>query len=317
MISFIVIGKNEEKYLEKCISSINKTIILNKLIESEIIYIDSDSIDNSINIVKSFQNINVYKISGNTNAALARNVGVEKSKGDILVFMDGDMELIPNNFHHFYRNNKLVGHDYTSGDFYNYLYEDNVLIKKELYHNIDKNYFTENMGGLFFIKRYLWFNNNGMRSCFRRSQDIDFSLRMAQSGTKMLLKKTPIAIHHTIYYNSFGRFNRDLFSGNFFYHVLLIKYNLFNRFILKRIRREFNLFIIIISLLLSSLFNDLYYLFIIYFIFIFMKLVYKKRLLKMVKYIYIYIALDMCGLISLFVFWPKNIHPNEYEITKI
>ena len=61
------------------------------------IYVDSDSRDDSIDIVNSFKNVEVYKISGKINAALARNIGAQKSRGNILVFIDGDMHtLIPN-----------------------------------------------------------------------------------------------------------------------------------------------------------------------------------------------------------------------------
>ena len=84
MISFIVIARNEEKNLFRCLSSINRTIKVNKIIDSEIIYVDSDSSDGSTEIIKSFKNVIGFKIKGNINAALARNVGAERSKGETL-----------------------------------------------------------------------------------------------------------------------------------------------------------------------------------------------------------------------------------------
>ena len=62
-ISFIVVGKNEGRHLFKCISSINETIKTNLIKESQVIYVDSDSYDDSIDIVNSFKNVEVYKIS--------------------------------------------------------------------------------------------------------------------------------------------------------------------------------------------------------------------------------------------------------------
>ena len=46
-LTIIVIGKNEEVILDRCFSSINK-------ITNNIIYVDSDSTDNSINIAKKY-----------------------------------------------------------------------------------------------------------------------------------------------------------------------------------------------------------------------------------------------------------------------
>ena len=48
MISFIVIGRNEGWKLTKCFESIYDTINYNKLINYEIIYVDSASTDDSI-----------------------------------------------------------------------------------------------------------------------------------------------------------------------------------------------------------------------------------------------------------------------------
>ena len=36
------------------------------------------------------------------------------------------------------------------------------------------------MGGLFLIKKELWEKNRGMRTAFKRSQDIDFALRISK-----------------------------------------------------------------------------------------------------------------------------------------
>tara|TARA_Y200000002_G_scaffold365326_1_gene355128 strand:- start:1670 stop:2620 length:951 start_codon:yes stop_codon:yes gene_type:complete len=315
MISFIVIGKNEERNLFKCISSINETIKINKIVDCEIIYIDSDSTDYSIEIIKSFKNVMAFKIKGDINAALARNVGAKKSIGDILFFIDGDMELIPENFKQYYENGKLIGGEYIAGNFYHCLYHDNTLISKELYSTVTKDSNKTLAGGMFLINRDLWFKNNGMRTCFRRSQDYDLAMRMAKSGNKILLRSTPLALHHTIDYNYFGRFTKDLFTGNFFYQILLIKYNLFNKYIIPEVMREITLMILILSMALVYISSNTIYLSL-YLFSILLKLIYKKRIKEIVKYLYIYIALDICGFLSFFIFWPKSVKRKNYQIIR-
>ena len=171
------------------------------------------------------------------------------------------------------------------------------------------------MGGLFIINKELWEKNNGMRTCFRRSQDIDFALRISKFK-KLLLKKNPLAIHHTVNYNRFERFNKDLLSGNFFYRTLLIKYNIFNKYIIIRIFAESTSIILFLtSLTIIIELEPLY--FFIYLTTIFIKIIFKNRLSSILRYIYIYIIVDICNLVSFIFFWPKKIKKTEYEINKI
>lgn len=93
MISFIIIGRNEGWRLEKCFTSVFKTIKKDNIESFEVIYVDSKSTDNSVNVAKSYEEIKVFQIVGVCNAAIARNVGAKEAKGDILFFIDGDMEI--------------------------------------------------------------------------------------------------------------------------------------------------------------------------------------------------------------------------------
>ena len=316
MISFIVIGRNEEKNLFRCLSSIDRTIKVNNVIDSEIIYVDSDSSDGSTEIIKSFKNVSGFKIKGDINAALARNVGAERSKGETLFFIDGDMELIPENFRSYYKNGGLVDGEYIAGNFYHCLYHNDVIIAKELYSTLTKDSNKTIAGGMFLINRDLWFKSNGMRTCFRRSQDYDLAMRMSKLGNKILLKPVPIALHHTVDYNQFSRFNKDLFLGNFFYQILLIKYNLLNKHIIPEIIREITLMLLMFSMVLVFITGNINFLGL-YFFSILSKLIYKKRMEEFLKYSYIYIALDICGLIGLFTFWPKNIRRKNYQVIRL
>ena len=154
MISFIVIGKNEGWKLNRCLESILSLRSLNGLNNHEIIYVDSDSTDDSINNVKEFKNVQICKLTGYVNAAVARNIGVSISKGDILFFLDGDMEISSKSFELLFDENNQLQYDFISGDFENNYYsnrESKQCISKELYHkNVEiSSEFTT--GGLFAI----------------------------------------------------------------------------------------------------------------------------------------------------------------------
>ena len=54
MISFIIIGKNEGWRLQKCLQSISYVVEQDAIVNYEIIYVDSQSTDNSIELAKQY-----------------------------------------------------------------------------------------------------------------------------------------------------------------------------------------------------------------------------------------------------------------------
>lgn len=89
LISIIVPVYNVEKYLHKCIESIlNQTYT-----DFELILINDGSTDKSLDICKYYSNIDsrvnvIHK--ENEGVSVARNVGISKSKGSWIVFVDSD-----------------------------------------------------------------------------------------------------------------------------------------------------------------------------------------------------------------------------------
>ena len=190
MISFIVIGRNEGWKLTKCFESIIKTIAYNHLEHYEIIYVDSISKDDSIERVRDFKNTKIFQLKGDCNAAIARNVGAKESKGDVLFFIDGDMEIIPNQFRYFYTESDGLTYSFVTGNWYNYYYNQNwKFLKKDSVSMKVKDTKESTTGGLFLIERSIWNLVGGMRNEFERSQDIDFALRLAKKNILLLKKK--------------------------------------------------------------------------------------------------------------------------------
>ena len=66
---------------------------------TEIIVVDDSSTDESINILKSnkySEFITVILHSKNKGRSSTRNTGIQKAKGDIIIFIDCDIEVKPN-----------------------------------------------------------------------------------------------------------------------------------------------------------------------------------------------------------------------------
>jgi glycosyltransferase involved in cell wall biosynthesis len=95
LISVVIIGKNEEDTIVKCILSIFNQSYPN----FEVIYVDDKSTDNTLekahqleNILDSKKNCKRYlTISVETNfPSKNRNIGIQAAKGGIIAFIDGD-----------------------------------------------------------------------------------------------------------------------------------------------------------------------------------------------------------------------------------
>lgn len=92
-ISIIVICKDEERCIKRCLNSIIPT--LDK--EDELLVIDTGSQDNTLNILKKdFKNINILHKKWNNNFSEVRNIGIDKAKNQWIFFIDAD-EILESN----------------------------------------------------------------------------------------------------------------------------------------------------------------------------------------------------------------------------
>lgn len=90
-VSIIIPVFNGEKYIKKCLDSLNNQDYQN----IEIIVIDDGSTDNTISIVKKYSNVTLFR-QANKGANCARNKGVELSSGSYIKFLDADDYLAKN-----------------------------------------------------------------------------------------------------------------------------------------------------------------------------------------------------------------------------
>ena len=233
--------------------SITDAVAYNKLNKYEIIYVDSDSTDDSIERVRQFRKVSIIKLTGDLNAGIARNVGVKESNGDVFFFIDGDMEIQSEFLKIVYSEKEGLIHDFISGNWINFYYnESDELIKKENYRKMEKDMYEKTTGGLFLINKKAWNLVGGINERFRISEDIDIGLRLAGKGIYLLRKKETAAIHHTIAYLDKKRMWSDflkmdhLYGRSFLYRKHILNKHIYPRFI----RNDYTLLTLIISIII-------------------------------------------------------------------
>jgi glycosyltransferase involved in cell wall biosynthesis len=95
LISFVIPAYNSSKTIHRCLKSIYSLPL--KGTEFEVFAIDDCSTDNTVELLKNYQknhaNLIVYCQPQNHRQGAARNIGVDKATGDIIVFVDSDDEV--------------------------------------------------------------------------------------------------------------------------------------------------------------------------------------------------------------------------------
>lgn len=86
-ISVIIPTLNEEKYIGNILANLGKQTY--KTVE--VIVVDGNSKDKTIDIVRKHNKVKIIRTRA--NIAHQRNIGAKKSKGDLLVFMDADIRI--------------------------------------------------------------------------------------------------------------------------------------------------------------------------------------------------------------------------------
>lgn len=287
-VSAIIISYNNSHNLNQCLNSLISQNYDRNIIDLEIIVVDSGSIDNSIKILEKYKDkikvilkpIYLPRLS----PATARNIGVQNSKGDILIFSDSDcivplswVKDIVNSFEN-YQVDCIIGSrepDIGKGlgtfirryDFIIYSNKfsisNNIIINnKTLKRGIP---FVLLSGNNFAIKKEVWNKIGGMKTVFERptGEDIMLEVELIKNGYNILFNPKNKVIHiHSI---SFIETFKKVFPRSEAIY-LLSKYS--NRFINWRHFAERghvlnlkyfwgSILFIILILLITSLFNNI------------------------------------------------------------
>lgn len=299
-ITFVVIGKNEGWRLEKCLCSISTVVEHDQVVDYEIIYVDSRSADDSVALAKQY-GADVYVIEGVCNAAIARNIGAKEAKGDILFFIDGDMEIVSGFLPKVLDGDGKLEYPFLSGIFNDIVHDINwQYLHTSRRHKLkegDADAIETTTGGLFLIEHSLWNQIGGMDTRFTRSQDYDLGLRLSKIGIPLRRKGILLANHYMRQYNV-----REDYVSNVKYTALLLRKHWNNIDYLKVfIAQQYTLLALLLSIIImiaGRLCGSLLYLF---------AIIYKNvKQHNSWQRCWLPVARDVVILWAIFFFWPHQ-----------
>ena len=87
--SIIISAYNIEDYIERAINSVLSQDFNNY----ELIVIDDCSTDKTLERIKQYNNIKIVENDKNMGLGAVRNIGIDKSKGEYILHLDGDDEI--------------------------------------------------------------------------------------------------------------------------------------------------------------------------------------------------------------------------------
>jgi glycosyltransferase involved in cell wall biosynthesis len=188
----------------KCLSSIFKS----KYKNYEVILVSDNSSKSSIKLTKKYP-CKLVKLKKNNGAANARNQGAKIAKGEILVFLDSDVEIkdnsltIINNYNNKKNNEGILQGVYSHKPNYNSMTQ--YVHSYQCYHvffETKKRKYTETLCTCFIaIKKEYFFKVKGFNNNFSgaETEDLDLGYRLMAKNHKIRLEKKLKTIHHTNY----------------------------------------------------------------------------------------------------------------------
>lgn len=183
MLSFIIPAYNEEDNISATIEKI-RCYTPSKL-NYEIIVVDHGSSDNTVEIAKNLK-ANVFLVQGGTIANL-RNYGVDKSSGEIIIFIDSDISLTSQWKENigFVLEKINSGHRLLTGSWYS-VPENPNWIEKYWFKPLEKNNNTHINSGHMIISRKNFHELSGFNKNLETGEDYDISMRAKELGIEVV-----------------------------------------------------------------------------------------------------------------------------------
>lgn len=200
-ISIIIPVYNAEKYITKCIKSIQEQSFK----DYELILINDGSTDKTLDVIQKMgklpQKTKIITIK-NSGVGVARNTGLQYAMGNYITFIDSDDYIEKDYLESLYQNATKYKADIAAGNFFYVRNNEKIknnLIRTGMIEKIDSKtlyqYFFENIGASVWAKLYKKeFIKNQKFSTAKMGEDLFFNLRgiLSNKSCKIYIFDKPI-----------------------------------------------------------------------------------------------------------------------------
>ena len=255
-ISIIIPIYNSEEFIEECLNSLMKQTFKN----FEIICINDGSTDNSLKILKIYEKLDdrIHILTqNNSGPGIARNIGMNISKGEYLIFLDSDDIFEDTMVEELFARIHAYNNEIVICNSNNFIIENG----KKIY-NKNKNYYIPNnivnnktIFSSFDIKKdffnlFIWWpwdkifkkdfiKNLGIEyQNLRTSEDLFFVAAAAIKANKISFIDK-IFINHRMGVNSSVSNSRNIYWNNFYYALKKLKNFIKEKGLYKRFKQDF------------------------------------------------------------------------------
>ena len=195
-LSVVIIGKNEEKHIEKCLLSVLKAV--SKIDACEIIYVDSASTDRSVEIVKKYP-VRVIQLKPDwpLTSSAGRYLGFINTSGKYVFFVDGDTLIFkdwPEKAIDFLEKNSKAGG--VAGIVHEIFIDEHGRfsgMKKNRYNTV-KTGEVKVFGGIAVYKRSVLEKAGTFNPFIKATPELELSLRVRKEGYSLFRTTVPMAI---------------------------------------------------------------------------------------------------------------------------
>jgi glycosyltransferase involved in cell wall biosynthesis len=194
-VSVVIPTRNRERIIYKCV----KHIMEQDYSPYEVIVVDDGSEDNTEEALKDFskyRNFRYIPLSERKGPAFCRNLGVRESEGDLIIFIDSDIFVLPD----FISSHVKIHRNYPDGvvavgPVIAISQMDSEVSKKGSILDFSNAYFASGNAS---IPKDIFMRVNGFDEVFNVYgwEDIDFGLKLKSSGIKSVKVPDAIGYHY-------------------------------------------------------------------------------------------------------------------------
>lgn len=227
MLSVVIPVYNEERYIADCLESLVRQRTKQKF---EVIVVDNNSTDNTVQIVQKYKNKLDLKIVSERKKGrgVARNTGFKSAKGDIILGTEADA-IVPDTWidkiSGKFIDNEIIAVTGTC-EFYNCMLIIKMFMNKfqpfgmSLYKRIFGYYWLS--GFNFAIRSTAYIQSGGFDPELNTYDDIEIGKKVDSIGAVRFINNYPVLV-------SGRRFKRGLFRGLYSYFKPFIEYSIFHK----------------------------------------------------------------------------------------